>query len=242
MRAAIVTGVSRGLGEALAVDLLGRGFRVLGVGRTDSPRLAHDAYRFVACDLAAPAALPATVASAFAAIAAERPASVCLVNNAATIEAVGVLGRLDAASIAQSITVNLTAPVILANLFLRTFADDRIARRIVNVSSGAAQTPLPGEALYCVAKAGLEMLTRMIAAEAPAARLRAITLRPGVIDTPMQAFARSRPKDVLPSVDLFVGFHESGQLVAPAVVARKVVERLVLADVEQGRTYSYAEL
>ena len=52
MRAAIVTGVSRGLGEALAADLLGRGFRVLGVGRTDSPRLAHDAYRFVACDLA----------------------------------------------------------------------------------------------------------------------------------------------------------------------------------------------
>ena len=242
MRAAIVTGVSRGLGEALAADLLGRGFRVLGVGRTDSPRLAHDAYRFVACDLAEPAALPATLAPAFHALAAEKPASVCLVNNAATIEGVGVLGRLDAARIAQSLAVNLTAPVVLADLFLRTFADDRIARRIVNVSSGAAQSPLPGEALYCVAKAGLEMVTRMLAAEAPGGRLRAITLRPGVIDTPMQAFARSQPKDVLPSVDLFVGFHESGQLVAPAAVARKVVDRLVLADVEHGRTYSYAEL
>lgn len=242
MHAAIVTGVSRGLGEALAIELLGRGFRVLGVGRTNSPRLAHDAYRFVACDLGESAALPATLASAFAALAAERPASACLVNNAATIESVGVLGRLDAARIAQSIAVNLTAPVVLADLFLRTFADDRVGRRIVNVSSGAAQSPLSGEALYCVAKAGLEMLTRMLAAEAPAGRLRAITLRPGVIDTPMQAFARSQAKDVLPSVDLFVGFHENGQLVAPAVVARKVVERLVLADVEQGRTYSYAEL
>ena len=150
--------------------------------------------------------------------------------------------RLDAARIAQSLAVNLTAPVVLADLFLHTFADDRIARRIVNVSSGAAQSPLPGEALYCVAKAGLEMLTRMLAAEAPGGRLRAITLRPGVIDTPMQAFARSQPKDLLPSVDLFVGFHGSGQLVAPAAVARKVVDRLVLADVEHGRTYSYAEL
>jgi len=242
MHAAIVTGVSRGLGEALAVELLARGFRVLGVSRTNSPRLAHDAYRFVACDLAEPAALPATLAPAFGALAAESPASVCLVNNAATIEAVGVLGRLDAARISQSIAVNLTAPVVLADLFLRTFADERIARRIVNVSSGAAQSPMPGEALYCVAKAGLEMLTRTLAAEAPAGRLRAITLRPGVIDTPMQAFARSQAKDVLPSVDLFVGFHESGQLVAPTVVARKVVERLVLAEVEQGRTYSYAEL
>ena len=98
------------------------------------------------------------------------------------------------------------------------------------------------QGLYCIAKAGLEMLTRMLAAEAPAGRLRAITLRPGVIDTPMQTFARSQPRDVLPSVDLFVGFHENGQLVAPAVVARKVVERLVLAEVEQGRTYSYADL
>ena len=242
MHAAIVTGVSRGLGEALAVELLARGFRVLGVGRTNSPRLAHDACRFVACDLAEPAALPATLAPAFAALAEERPASVCLVNNAATIEAVGVLGRLDAANLAHSIAVNLTAPVVLADLFLRTFADDRVGRRIVNVSSGAAQSPLSGEGLYCVAKAGLEMLTRTLAAEALAGRLRAITLRPGIIDTPMQAFARSQRKDVLPSVDLFVGVHESGQLVAPAVVARKVVERLMLAEVEQGRTYSYAEL
>jgi benzil reductase ((S)-benzoin forming) len=242
MHAAIVTGVSRGLGEALATELLGRGFLVLGVGRTDSRRLAHEAYRFVACDLAEPAAVPATLASAFDALAAERPASVCLVNNAATLEGVGVLGRLDAARIAQSIAINLTAPTVLADLFLRTFADDRVGRRIVNVSSGAAQSPLTGEALYCIAKAGLEMLTRMLAAEAPSGRLRAITLRPGVIDTPMQAFARSQAKDVLPSVDLFVGFHENGQLVAPALVARKVVERLVLGEVEQGRTYRYAEL
>ena len=242
MHAAIVTGVSRGLGEAIAVELLARGFRVLGTGRTNSPRLAHGAFRFVAGDLAEPVRLPEKLAPAFAALAAERPASVCLVNNAATIDAVGVLGRLDAARIAQSIAVNLTAPIVLADLFLRTFADDRVERRIVNVSSGAAQSPLAGEALYCVAKAGLEMLTRTLASEAPAGRLRAITLRPGIIDTPMQAFARSQAKDVLPSVDLFVGFHESGQLVAPAVVARKVVERLVLAEVEQGRTYSYAEL
>ena len=243
MHAAIVSGVSRGLGEALAVELLGLGFRVLGVGRTNSPQLAErDAYRFVACDFGRPAALPAALASAFAAMAAERPESACLVNNAATIESVGVMGRLDATKIEHSIAVNVTAPVVLADLFLRTFPDDRVGRRIVNVSSGAAQSPLSGEGLYCVAKAGLEMLTRMLAAEAPAGRLRAITLRPGVIDTRMQTFARSQPRDVLPSVDLFVGFHENGQLVAPAVVARKVVERLVLAEVEQGRTYSYAEL
>ncbi|MGE5737767.1 MAG: SDR family NAD(P)-dependent oxidoreductase, partial [Betaproteobacteria bacterium] len=128
------------------------------------------------------------------------------------------------------------------NLFCSAFRDDAVERRIINVSSGAAQSTLPGEALYCVAKAGLEMLTRSLADEIRSPRFAAITLRPGIIDTPMQAFARSQPRTVLPSVDLFKGFHAGGQLQPPHVVARKVVDRLVLAPVENGRTYTYAEL
>ena len=138
--------------------------------------------------------------------------------------------------------MNLVAPVTLSNLFCRVFAADAIERRIINVSSGAAQSTLPGESLYCVAKAGLEMLTRSLAAEHSSPRFRAITLRPGIIDTQMQAFARSQPKTRMPSVDLFKGFHAGKQLVAPDVVAHKVVDRLVLGPVEHGRTYSYAEL
>jgi NAD(P)-dependent dehydrogenase (short-subunit alcohol dehydrogenase family) len=86
------------------------------------------------------------------------------------------------------------------------------------------------------------MLTRSLADEIRSPRFAAITLRPGVIDTPMQAFARSQPRTVLPSVDLFKGFHAGGQLQPPHVVARKVVDRLILAPVENGRTYTYAEL
>ena len=37
----VLTGVSRGLGEAMALELLARGCRVIGVGRASSPRLAH---------------------------------------------------------------------------------------------------------------------------------------------------------------------------------------------------------
>jgi benzil reductase ((S)-benzoin forming) len=242
MRVAIITGVSHGLGEALAVDLLARDFRVLGIGRNASSRLEQPSYAFVRCDLAEPVSIAARVASSLVAIAAARPSGVCLINNAATIEAVGVLGDLDAARIVASIDVNLAAPIVLANLFCNAFRDDAIERRIINVSSGAAQSTLPGEALYCVAKAGLEMLTRSLADEIRSPRFAAITLRPGVIDTPMQAFARSQPRTVLPSVDLFKGFHAGGQLQPPHVVARKVVDRLILAPVENGRTYTYAEL
>ena len=238
----IVTGVSRGLGEALALELLAHGASVLGLGRTPSARIAHERHRFVRCDLAQVAALPALVEPAFAAIAASRPSGVCLINNAATIEPVGVLGTTEPDAIASSLAVNLTAAVVLASLFRRAFTSEAIERRIVNVSSGAAQSVITGDALYCIAKAGLEMLTRSLAAEDASPLYRVVTLRPGIIDTPMQAAARSQPKERMPSVDMFKGFHAGRQLVPPEVVARKVVARLVLAPIEHGRTYSYAEL
>jgi NAD(P)-dependent dehydrogenase (short-subunit alcohol dehydrogenase family) len=238
----IITGVSQGLGEALACDRLERGAQVLGVGRSSSARLANARYRFLRCDLSEAAMLPAMLEPAFAAIASQRPSRVCLVNNAATLDPVGVLGTTEADHIATSISVNLTAPIVLASVFCRVFADDARERRIINVSSGAAQSVITGEALYCIAKAGLEMLTRTLAAEHGSQRFRAISLRPGVMDTQMQSYARSRSDAQLPSVDLFKGFHAHGQLVPPDAVARKTVERLVLGDVEQGRTYSYSEL
>lgn len=241
MNVAIVTGVSQGLGEAVAIELLARGCRVIGVGRRSSTRLAGDRYGFVACDLARIDSIE-SLARALKAIRDEHPALACLINNAATIEPVGVLGTLQSADILRSLTVNLVAPAAMSNLFCRIFDDDAIERRIINVSSGAAQSTLTGESLYCVAKAGLEMLTRSLAAENTSARFRAITLRPGVIDTPMQAFARSRSERELPSVDLFKGFHAQQQLVAPEVVARKLVDRLVFEAIDHGHTYSYAEL
>ena len=242
MRTAIVTGVSRGLGEALVSDLLASGWTVVGLARTAAAGSGRAGFRFIQCDLADTGGVTDTLRPVFEALAAERASSVCLINNAATIDGVGVLGALDADAIAGSLAVNLVAPTLLANLFCRMFRDGSADRRIINISSGAAQSTLPGEALYCVAKAGLEMLTRAIAAEQPPGGVCAITLRPGVIDTAMQTFARAQTKATLPSVDLFKGFHANGQLVPPAVVARKVVARLVDARVENGRTYNYAEL
>ena len=138
--------------------------------------------------------------------------------------------------------MNLAAPIALANLFCQVFADDASERRIINVSSGAAGNTMPGVSNYCVAKAGLEMLTRALAAERHDERFRAITVRPGIIDTGMQEQMRSQPSDVLPVVALFEGFHKGGQLVPPDTTASVIVEKLVVAPVEHGRTYTYQEL
>ena len=242
MKAAIITGVSRGLGESLAAALLARGFSVTGVGRTSAERLGGEQYCFVRCDLEQVAALEPTLAPVFGEIAAARPRSVCLINNAAVAGPVGALGTLDAASIAESLAVNLVAPLALVNVFCRAFAGGSAQSLVINISSGAAQSPLGGSGPYSIAKAGLEMLTRQIAADQKAPDFRAISVRPGIIDTGMQAYMRTLPREKYANVDMFREFHTSGQLVPPDVVAAKIVDRLVLGEVENGRCYSYKEL
>ena len=239
---AIVTGVSRGLGAALARELLERGFSVLGIGRVSSPDLGGDRYRFADFDLANAAATDTLLAPVFQDIEARRPDSVCLVNSAATLDPIGVVGHLSSAEISSAIATNLAAAVALANLFCRVFTDPEVSRRVINISSGAAETALPGEAVYCVAKAGIEMLTLSLAAEHRAPTFQAITVRPGVMDTDMQTLARAQLPEVLPVVELFKGFQRDGRLVPPEVVASKIVSQLVVGEVDDARTYSYQDL
>ena len=242
MQVALVTGVSRGLGEALARVLLDRGYEVVGIGRHDSPRLAHPKYRFVGHDLADVDGIDAALGATMQQIAARVPASVSLVNNAAVAAPAGAIGQIDAGEIARALAVNLAAPAAVANLFCRHFASAPGDRRIVNVSSGAAHSVLAGSAMYCAAKAGLEMLTRVIAAEQGAEGIRAVSLRPGILDTDMQLFMRSQPGSVLPTVAMFQGFHDSGQLVQPDTAAARIADRIIAGAIEQGRQYSYSEL
>jgi len=187
----IVTGVSRGLGAALARVLLDRGLTVLGVGRAAAPGLEGDRFRFAPCDLREVAGIDDALAPAFGALAGQALKWVCLVNNAATTEPFGITSRHDGATVMRSLAVNLGAPVALSALFLRAFPDASIERTIVNISSGAARSAVAGSGLYSEAKAGLEMLTRVLAVESGGPTFRAVSLRPGVIDTDMQARARA---------------------------------------------------
>lgn len=242
MKAAIVTGVSRGLGASLAAALLARDFAVTGIGRSSAELLSAEHYRFVHCDLAQVATIEPALAPVFAEIASARPRSVCLINNAAVAGPVGALGSFDAVSVADALAVNLVAPVTLSNLFCRAFGGGSSQCMVINISSGLAERALPGSGPYSIAKAGLEMLTRQIVADWKAPGLRAISVRPGIIDTGMQAFMRAQPREAFANVDMFREFHASGQLVPPDVVAAKIVDRLVLGEVENGRSYSYKEL
>lgn len=242
MNVAFVTGVSRGLGEAIAADLLAQNWQVIGIGRGDSPRLESPDYRHIACDLADAAAIARNVEPVMRESAATRPARAVLVNNAAAVGPIGRSGELSAASIAGSLATNLTAPAVLADAFCRHLLGVAGEALVINVSSGSAERSMAGSGLYSVAKCGLEMLTKSLVADHDRPDFRAISLRPGIIDTEMQAFIRVQPIDKLPGVGMFKDFHSSGQLVAPDVAAHRIVLKLVLAPVEHGRMYRYADL
>lgn len=238
---AFVTGVSRGLGAALAASLVARGFDVVGIGRSAPDTLASPRFGLLSCDLARLADLPAVVGPMFDRYARERPQRSVLINNAATAAPVGYLAAADFGEIATAFAVNLSAPAILADLFCRKFVAP-LKRRVINVSSGAAVMALAGCSAYCAAKSGLESLTRTLAAEISDPGFRAIAIRPGIVDTPMQAFLRSQSEDRLPVVEKFIQFHAGGQLAPAETVAAAIVDRLVLGAVEHGRIYNIADL
>ena len=58
----------------------------------------------------------------------------------------------------------------------------------------------------------------------------------------MQAYMRSRDPAEFPSVGMFRGFKENGLLKDPADVAARIVDKLVLGPIENGRTYSHTDL
>jgi benzil reductase ((S)-benzoin forming) len=138
-----------------------------------------------------------------------------LLLNAGMLEPLGAVGTLPPAAVATAVTVNLTAPMLLAGAFLAARTGPA---RIVFVSSGAAHRPIRGWAVYSAAKRGAETFFDTIAAEAP--EVTVANVNPGVMDTGMQGVARDA---IFPERDRFVGLYERGELPDPATVARRII-------------------
>ncbi|QGZ63218.1 SDR family oxidoreductase [Paraburkholderia acidisoli] len=224
---AIVTGHTRGLGAAMAELLLERRIDVLGLGRGSNTTLAArnaTQYAEAIVDLADPAALERWLGSASFDTFVEGADCVVLINNAGSVEPIAPLGAQDANAIARAVTLNVAAPLMLANALAATRAlGANASRRIVHISSGAARNAYAGWSVYCATKAALDHHARAVALDAPAG-VRICSLAPGVIDTGMQATIRSTSTDHFPLRERFEQLKENGQLTSPEAAARQVVD------------------
>lgn len=224
---AIVTGHSRGLGAAIAAELLARDIRVLGVARQGNPALAA-AYpallQEASLDLADQKALHAWLGGRpLGEFLAADDGALLLVNNAGVLGPMAALAAQDPAEIAAAIAINVSAPLLLSAELARRHAGEL---RILHVSSGAARNPYPGWSIYGASKAALDHHARCVAADGRA-KLRICALAPGVIDTDMQTTIRASDAADFPLKDKFVALKAEGRLSTPQGAASAVLDYLL---------------
>lgn len=196
MSVALVTGGSRGIGRAIAIELAKRGFVVAINYRSDEGAASEtiaaiDAARDVARDGAAttkPRAFKADVADPGAVMAmfgeldAMGPLGVLVCNAGITRDT--LLGASTPADFGDVIATNLGGVVACCREAARRMASRR-AGAIVNLSSVAAQRPGRGQSNYAASKGAIEAFTKSLAVELAPRGVRVNAVAPGIIDTAM---------------------------------------------------------
>lgn len=139
-----------------------------------------------------------------------------LINNAGTVAPIDPVHLADPAAWLANIDINLNA-VFLTMRYALPAMLQRGWGRIVNISSGAARGGTTGWGAYSAAKAGVETLTKIVAAEVADGGIRVNALRPGVVDTEMQSEIRATPEERFgrENLEKFRGYHARGVLRDP---------------------------
>ena len=223
--AAVVTGHSRGLGEAIAAELLARGARVFGLARHENPELARrhgNALTQLTLDLADLPAVTRWLESDALSQCLRDCDVALLINNAGLLEPLAPLEKQEPSVVARTISVNVGAVLALSAAFVT--ATDQVAdRRILHISSGAARKAYPGWSVYCASKAALDHHARAVALD-KTARLRISSVAPGVIDTHMQDLIRASDEQDVPDQPRFTEMWREGKLQRPNDVARAIAD------------------
>ncbi|MEG0920031.1 MAG: SDR family NAD(P)-dependent oxidoreductase [Comamonas sp.] len=235
----IITGATRGLGQALAMQLLAQPQAcVLQISRNASEALVQVAAEHGSsllqwqADLVDAEQVAIQLAQWLAEQQRVRWREIRLINNAAAQpERIAPVVITHAASLRQVLRVDLEAPMLLTAAFLRATevsAAQGVVRKVLNISSGLARMALGSMASYSAAKAGLDQFTRCLAQEeaARAHGARVCALHPGVIDTGMQLQMRQTAEALFPAAGNFGQLHSSGLLRSAEQAAQTVLQVL----------------
>jgi NAD(P)-dependent dehydrogenase (short-subunit alcohol dehydrogenase family) len=180
----VITGVTRGLGRALAEWFIANGHTVAGCGRGGPAifdlRFTHpEPHSFDAVDVTQ--VVKVTLWSERV-LGAMGPPDL-LINNAGHINPPAVLWKVSPDEVGKVVSINVVGTINV----IRAFAPAMVERGsgvIVNLSSGWGRSVSPEVAPYCASKWAIEGLTKALAQEIPGG-MAAVPLNPGVIDTDM---------------------------------------------------------
>jgi 3-oxoacyl-[acyl-carrier protein] reductase len=216
---ALVTGASRGIGNAIALGLAGAGARVIGTSTTPegaaklTAQLASHGYngRGVVLDVGNAASIETLMGELDT--AGDMPT--ILVNNAA-ITRDTLLLRMKPDDWDQVIATNLTSVFRLSKACLRRMMKERRGR-IINLTSIVGLTGNPGQVNYSAAKAGLLGFTKSLAKEVASRGITVNAIAPGFIDTDMTKALNEEQRTAL-LAQIPMGRLGSGTDIAAAVL------------------------
>ncbi len=223
-----ITGTSRGIGKAIAEKLLKEEDNIV-IGFSRSQTINHERYRHIVFDLNMIESVQAYQFQPY-----DDAKKIVLINNSGVLGEVNHIGKMGSHKIVESYNVNLIAPSILINSFMKAYADNGAEKMIINISSGAARHVVKSWSTYCATKAGLEMYARVLNEEIQEAGrkdVRVYSIAPGIIDTEMQSEIRSVPDENFTGKSKFVELKEKNQLVSPEEVAENMAD--VIANPEK---------
>ncbi len=221
---ALVTGGSSGIGAALVAELVARGLRVYSVARS-ADKLARQAEQLGSAVVPVVADVSSPTGWQQVAEAVSEPLDF-LVHNAGTLDPVGPVESLSLEGFRRNFSTNTESVLFLTQKLLPVLRQP--GARILAVSSGAAFRAIPGWAAYCTAKAAMNMVIQVFEAEWSTARgIRSALVRPGVVDTPMQAHIREQEAKHFPLVEQFRALKRNHALASPEQVAKFMADILL---------------
>lgn len=244
MKYFIITGASKGLGEGLALELVDEKHTLICIARTESKKLKQLAsaknctLSFIPFDLSVSHDIPLLCDRVFELVDFASAEGIYLVNNAGIIKPVGRTEDCPADEVDLHMRINLLAPMLLTAGFIKHTKDLPVVKRVLNISSGAAQSPYYGWGCYCTAKAGLEMFGRCVSEEQKdeSHPIETMAVAPGIIDTDMQTVIRGTSARDFIHKEKFVSFKESGQLIPPSLAGKKLAHLLLSPDFKDGQS------
>jgi len=221
----IVTGTTRGIGRALAEQIVARGDNLYTLSR--APESREGAWHNYACDLRYPDQVGQAMTRILDAMGRVPCRDAVLISNAGVLGPIEPVANLTPAQIAEHMQINLLTPTFLIGLFVRATRQMQCGRRIIAITSGAGRHPYAGWSLYCGSKAGLDMVVRCAALEQRTGEANPVSISavaPGVVATDMQTEIRGADAADFPARARFVELHASGKLSSPKQVAATILE------------------
>ena len=192
----LLTGVSGGLGLALATSLLAEGHQVFGLSRKLSPSLETLQNQYTgllhwqSIDLADPAVLRQKLS---ALIPKGLPIHAFIDNAALGYDDLITNLRLD--PLERMFAVNVLSPMLLTKFSIRNMLLHRIAGNLIHLSSISAHTGYKGLAMYAVTKGALEAFSKNTAREWGSKGIRSNCIVAGFMETDMTAALTKEQKD-----------------------------------------------